>query len=143
MRAAFVFAHFSGAISATWRFGFGFSGDHSPRKQGGIRLGRLRLGKNGKQIQLIGFPIRILGPGKGPLLQALGHQPQARAIPVNDFEPCVPAIAEYKERPTLPILVELDCDHAKEPVKGGENFLPLGKRRAHTPKIILLENLPC
>ena len=39
------------------------------------------------------------------------------AIPVNDFEPRVTAIAEHKERPALQILVELACDHAREPVK--------------------------
>ena len=42
-----------------------------------------------------GFPIRILGPGKGSLLQTLCQQPQSRAIPVNDFEPCVAAMSFF------------------------------------------------
>ena len=29
------------------------------------------------------------------------------------------------------------------PIKGREYFLPLGKRRAHSPQTVLLENFPC
>ena len=28
-------------------------------------------------------------------------------------------------------------------IKGREYFLPLGKRRAHSPQAVLLENFPC
>ena len=43
-----------GNAFAPWRFDFCFGGNDGFREQGGIRLRRLHLGKNGKQIQLIG-----------------------------------------------------------------------------------------
>jgi hypothetical protein len=52
------------------------------------------------------------------------------AIPVNDFEPRVTAIAEHKERPALQILVELACDHAREPRQ-----ILCAYRRASMPRI--------
>ena len=78
---------------------------NSPRKNWHKSLAPSRLAAQSK----FGFSIRILGPGKGSLLQTLGHQPQSRAIPVKDFEPCVAAIGEHKERPTLQMIIASVC----------------------------------
>ena len=55
--------------------------------------------------------------------QCIGKADPCRFFPHSTFgdnpciEPRVAAIAEHKERPALQILVELACDHAREPIK--------------------------
>ena len=51
--------------------------------------------------------------------------------------------------PTIKCRV-VDANHSGKPyrtharaIKGCGNFLPFAKRRAHTPRTVLLENFPC
>lgn len=61
----------------------------------------------GQKLQFALFAFRRAWPEERSLLQAFAHEPQTRAIPVEDFEQTPPFVGKDEERATAHILFEL------------------------------------
>ena len=59
----------------------------------------------------------VLGPTEAALLQALGHHPQATAIPVKQLEQITPLVGEDEHRSTGRIGFKLLTDHRRKAVE--------------------------